>query len=406
MVLRFLTRFMLIILVIILLLGIPGYVYYTLTLYKPKTVQKGYLALTRASVLVGENLNSFMDSTILIKDGVIVKVGNSSDITIPEGAATLDMNGCTVMPGLIDMHVHLSSYEHQVNKVLNFLSMPKMLADLVRFTPDKRQALLKNGVTSVCSLGDEYKWIMDLKKQIRDGVLEGPRIFAAGPVFTIPGSHTTDVLGADPESVRLPSTPEEAQRMVRELAHNDEPIDLIKVVQDRGDRQHALHPVAHDILHAIVNEAHNHSLPVVARWGTEEDLQDVLDAGVDSLQHLEDHTGDINNLWPDNILKLILNHNMPRIVVGTYAGMPGAFFGDGIHHEMEKLVESGLTPREALKAATSGAAKVLRTDYIGTIGVGQVADLIVIDGNPLKNIKDTRNIVMVLRDGRIVVDQL
>jgi enamidase len=95
-----------------------------------------------------------------------------------------------------------------------------------------------------------------------------------------------------------------------------------------------------------------------------------------------------------------------RVVVGSDAGMPGVRFGPGVHRELELLVESGLTPQEALKAATSQAAHVLRTDQIGAIETGRAADLVVVDGDPLQRIQGTQNVVMVFRDGRLVVDRL
>jgi imidazolonepropionase-like amidohydrolase len=93
-----------------------------------------------------------------------------------------------------------------------------------------------------------------------------------------------------------------------------------------------------------------------------------------------------------------------RVVVGSDAGMPGVAFGGGVHRELQLLVNSGLTPREALRAATSEAARVLGTDDIGVIEPGRAADLVVVGGNPRRQIRAVEDIVMVLRDGRIVVD--
>lgn len=93
------------------------------------------------------------------------------------------------------------------------------------------------------------------------------------------------------------------------------------------------------------------------------------------------------------------------VVVGSDAGMPGVRFGTGVHREMGLLVESGLSPLEVLKGATSQAATVLATDQIGAIEAGKAADLVVIDGDPLDDIGAIREVVMVFRDGRLVVDR-
>jgi enamidase len=94
-----------------------------------------------------------------------------------------------------------------------------------------------------------------------------------------------------------------------------------------------------------------------------------------------------------------------RVVVGSDAGMPGVPFGAGVHRELELLVESGLTPQQALKGATSESAKVLRSHQIGAIAPGRVADLVAVIGDPLQDIKAVRAVVMVFRDGRLVVDR-
>lgn len=235
--------------------------------------------------------------------------------------------------------------------------------------------------------------------------------------------------------VRLPDTPNEARRAVRELARGDDRVDVIKVVQERGRPDFPMEPIRPDVLRAIVDEAHAHGLAVTAHWGTLEDLEDVLAAGVDGLQHLESR-GALEG-WPEETLDRLVKRDVPisptlavtevvlppkithqlrrrvgefhaaggRVVVGSDAGMPGVPFGASVHREMELLVESGLTPREALEAATSEAAEVLQTDRLGAIEPGRTADLVVVDGNPLQDIQAARNVVMVFRAGRRVVDR-
>jgi len=428
------ARIVLYVILLVIILAAVGYAFYATTLYKSGTPQEGYLALTGATVLFGEDLEARDNTTVLIHNGLIIQVEDDDEIDIPSEATVLDLSGYTLMPGLIDMHVHMGSQEREVGQNLGPLSMPKLVIDWMRFFLDHRRALLSHGVTSVRSLGDEYTWIMDLRRQLEDGTLEGPRLFAAGPIFTTLGGHPIATFGADPASdmVRVPATPEEARNAVRDLASGDNKVDLIKVVQDRGSpERRSLEPIVSEILSAIVAEAHEHDLPVIAHWGTLEDLKDVLTAGVDGLEHLEAR-GALEG-WPEEILELLVERAIPlsptltvtdvviplqvhqqlrqrlkefhvaggRVVVGTDAGMPGVFFGASVHRELELLVASGLTPQEALKAATSEAAKALRIDYIGAIVPERAADLVVVDGNPIQEIRDTRNVVMVLRDGRI-----
>jgi enamidase len=340
------------------------------------------------------------------------------------------------MPALIDMHVHLGPQTYKANEEPGILEMPKLVFDWVRFYPDTRRAFLENGVTTVRDLGNEHGWIMELRQQLQDGSLEGPRLFAAGPVFTTLGGHPVATFGVDPasDSVRLPKTPEEARSAVRELASGEDRVDLIKVVQERGRPGRGLEPIAPEILDAIVTEAHEQGLAVTAHWGSLEDLEDVIAAGVDGLEHVEARA--VLDGWPEGVLDRLLERNAPiaptlavadaalppqissqlrlrvgelyaaggRIIVGSDAPINGVLFGAGVHRELELLVDCGLTPKEALRAATSESARALRTGYIGAIEPGRSADLLVVDGDPLQDIKDAQNVVMVFRDGRRVVD--
>jgi enamidase len=413
------------------------FICYNATLYTIGAAQEGYLALTNATVLEGEDLEPINRAAVLIKDGTIIEVGEEGNIDIPPEAKVLDLTGYTLMPGLIDMHVHLGPQTYKANEEPDLLTMPKLVFDWVRFYPDTRRAFLENGVTTVRDLGNEYGWIMVLRRQLRDGALEGPRLFAAGPIFTTPGGHPVATFGVDPasDSVRLPSTPEEARLVVRELADGDDRVDLIKVVQERGRPGRGLEPIAPEVLDAIVTEAHDQGLPVTAHWGSLEDLEDVIAAGVDGLEHVEARA--VLDGWPDGVLDMLVERNIPItptravtdaalpsqissqlrlrvgelyaaggwIVVGSDAPINGVPFGAGVHRELQLLVESGLAPQEALRTATSEAARALRTGSIGAIEPGRAADLLAVDGDPLQDIKDAQNVVMVFRDGRRVVNR-
>lgn len=418
-------------------LAIAAIAYYLTTRYAAGDPHEGHLALTGATALVGPDLVPRSGATVLIRGGTIVEVGDDGAVDIPPGATVRDLSGSTLMPGLIDLHVHLGSPQLERGEDVGMVQMPRIILDTMRHAPDARRAYLHHGVTTVRSLGDEYAWIMELRQMLADGELEGPRLFAAGPLFTTPGGHPVVTIGVEPESdtVRLPSSPDEARRMVRELVA-DGGVDVIKVVQERGSRRFALDPLAPDVLRAIVDEAHGHDIPVSAHWGTLDDLEEVLAAGVDDLQHLEAR-GTLDG-WPEELLDSLVERRIPlaptlavsevalpsqihqrlreqvatfhaaggRVVVGSDAGVPGVRFGAGVHRELELLVDSGLSPREALRAATSEAALVLGADHIGAIVPGRAADLVVVDGDPLENIEAIRDVVVVLRDGRVVVDHL
>jgi imidazolonepropionase-like amidohydrolase len=419
------------------LLIIAATAFYTLTIYPAGPAHQGYTVLTRATVLVGENLEPRTNSTVVIKDGQIMEIGATDVVRVPSEASVFDVGGCVVLPGLIDLHVHLGSPALKRGQKPGLLAMPKLILDWMRYFPDRRRALLEHGVTTVRSLGDDYEWVTEFRKMIRDHELEGPNIFVAGPLFTTTNGHPVTTLGVDPESggIRVPSTPEGARRAVRALAVGERAVDLIKVVQERGRGDGSLAPLKPEVLRAIVAEAHSHGLPVTAHWGTPEDLQDVLDAGVDSLEHLEPRG--VPAGWPTETLEIMVKRGLPLsptlivtdtvispavmerlqtrvreyhtaggpVTVGSDAGMPSVAFGAGVHRELELLVASGLKPREALRGATSESARVLKSERVGVIAPKRIADLLVVSSNPLEDISALRRIMMVFREGRVVVDR-
>src|SRR5699024_12627147 len=107
------------------------------------------------------------------------------DVEIPDAATVIDRQGRTLLPGLIDMHVHLGTPGTGARSELQIVA--RSIIDGVRHAPDQRRAMLEHGVTSFRSLGDDPAWILELRGLVADGTLEGPRVFAAGPLFTSPG---------------------------------------------------------------------------------------------------------------------------------------------------------------------------------------------------------------------------
>lgn len=428
---RRLGKVLMYVLIAVVILIAGGIVAYQTTLYRATSPHQGNLALTGATVLVGDDLEPQANATVLIEDGVIVAIGPQVDV--PSSATVIDLSGATVLPGLMDLHVHLGS-AREPGENIGPLQMPGVIFDSMRFNPDNRRAFLEAGVTTIRSLGNEHIWVTDLRAKVQDGDLEGPRVYAAGPVFTTLGGHPVVTIfgGKVVGDTQVPASPKEAREAVRRLATGSRAVDVVKVIQDRGRAGRPLAPIDPAILAAIVDEAHEHALPVTAHWGTAQDLAEVLAAGVDGLEHV----GRLPDGWPDGLLDTIVSGSVPvaptlavtevgappdglsqmqrnvsalheaggHIVVGSDAGMPGVPFGGGVRRELELLVDSGLTPHDALRAATTDAAAALGTTAFGAIEPGRAADILVVDGDPLAAISDIRNVVLVLRDGRQVVD--
>lgn len=425
--------------ILLLIVGLAVFVFSTR--YTAGPAQEAPLALTGATVLVGTDLEPQDDVTVLVVDGIIDEVGPTDAVEVPVDAEVVDLSGATLLPGLIDLHVHIDTPQLEFGEDLSWTAIPGIVVDAVRHHPNERRDMLEHGVTAFRSLGHDPTMVSEMRQLVTDGELEGPRVFAAGALFTTRGGHPVVTIhdGEVVAGIEAPETPEEARAAVRPLVSGDDPFDVIKIVQERGmEGDLELDPLPRDVLDAIVEEAHAHDVPVVAHWGALEDLEDVLAAGVDGLEHLQ-LRGTMLDGWPDEVLQTIVERELAlgptlavmepsladeqetrariqqrllelheaggQIVVSSDAPMNGVGFGSGVHDELELLVEAGLTPGDALRAATSRAAVALRSDEIGVVEPGRAADLLAVSGDPLDDISAIRDVAGVWRDGRQVVDQ-
>ncbi|GAA1224494.1 hypothetical protein GCM10009676_02570 [Prauserella halophila] len=236
--------------------------------------------------------------------------------------------------------------------------------------------------------------------------------------------------------VRVPTSPEHGREQVAAVAGGSDrhdPVDVVKVVQDRGDpARRALEPMAPAVLTAVADEAHRHGVPVVAHWGTPADLAELLEAGVDHLQHLEPR-GPLDG-WPSGVLETMVARGItlaPTLAVteplfdddtartirrrvldvheaggtllaGSDTGMPGVAPGRGLLREIELLAACGLTAREALRTATTAPAAALDLEDAGVLSPGAVADLVAVRGDPLTEVGALRRVGLVLCRGVVV----
>lgn len=406
-------------------------IWYEMTSYRPADTDPSPTLLTGATVLTGPDLTPEENTEVLIEDGRITALGPDLADTIAEEVEIRDLSGMTLMPGLIDLHVHLGLEMEQDAGPPGALDYPGLIAEYARYLPQARHDLLAAGVTTVRDLGNEEPFIFELRAGVDDGSLEGPRVLAAGQVFTTAGGHPVQTVhGGDLEASPslTPETPEQARAEVRRLA--GEGADLIKVIQERGSGGYQLDPIPVDILSAIVEEAHAHDLRVAAHWGRLDDLAEVRTAGVDELVHLESR--DLLDGWPPGLLAELSGSDVPvtastvvalaghppelrekliqlaaefhesggTLLAGSDAGMPGVGFGSGLHGELAILVEAGLSPTQALQAATTAAARHLERPDLGEIREGALADLIAVEGRPHVDIAELEQIHLVLREGR------
>ena len=407
------------------------------------------VVLKNATLIDGTGRAPMKDVTVAVTGNRIASVGTGDDA--PAGATVIDLKGLTVMPGLIDCHIHLGGFviddpDWQFSALSFAPSFASFLWDYFRDFAKRRRLALDNGLTSFRSAGDNHPHILRLRDRIASGSLRGPRIFAPGPIFTAPGGHPAGTIYRRNRYVvehatRQVSEPSAARDEVRKLA--EEGVDCIKAIycdQNLMDLENRLPKLAPDVLAAIIDEAHRHGLRTMIHTGNPDDTRDAVRAGTDSIEH-GILPGTDATAFPEDTLSMMADSGafyVPTLAIawanrqkfpelfaaakdavrrvheagvpvalGTDSGTPGVVIGKGVHLELGLLVESGLTPMDAIAAGTRNAAGNLgRETDLGTLEPGKLADMVVVPGDPAGDITRTSDVRLVMKDGNIEVNRL
>ena len=222
---------------------------------------------------------------VLVRNGKIAEVyeGNFPDAK-SLNALPLDAAGKTVLPGLIDVHVHLGASGGFYDDMSKFNPRQSAERELASY--------LYCGVTAVRSLGDALDMMLELRRPFASGEKLGTELFFAGPLFTTEGGHGTEYAKYLPEMqraaflpqfVRLPKTQEEARKQVDELAAQH--VDVIKGILEAGVPAYSFNRMNLDVLRAVVDEAHAKDLPVAIHTGDSKDVADAVSLGANSVEH-------------------------------------------------------------------------------------------------------------------------
>jgi imidazolonepropionase-like amidohydrolase len=391
------------------------------------------------------------NSAFVVENNQFGQVGRQGEVPLPAGGTRVDLAGKTVMPALVDAHVHMG-YRKGLDFSQNNYTRENLTDILNRFA--------YYGVAAVLEAGTSRS---DLVYEMRANPLPGSALFrTAGRGFGMPNAGPG---GAMRDSAYGVTAEDEARADVQELAARK--VDLIKIwVDDRAGTVEKLHP---NLYRAIIDEAHKHNIKVFAHITNLTDAKDLLRAGLDGFAHmvrdrdidaemlalLKDRPNTFfqQTLWgerlslytekpawvdepivretfsPEEIRLLGQTFAQPenpnvraqgatnlrniaqlraagaRLVLGTDTGgvTGGQYFGLGSHIELELLVtKGGLTAMEAILAGTRNSAEILRLNQLGVVAAGKSADFIVLNANPLDNIANTRKIDKVYLRGAAV----
>jgi len=380
------------------------------------------------------------DTAIGISGDRICTVGSPSPQPIAE--VTIDAGGFTVLPGLIDSHVHLFPMGSSAG-IDNDAALEKFIRDKL---PLRLRDYLERGVTTVFSVGDAWPAVRDLRQRLDAGEISGPRLFMTGPILTAPGGYPAATICAGSSWCRSRLTVElrdetHARRTVIELAAAG--VDAIKVVYDDARAE----KLDLNLIRIVTGEAHALGLPVVVHTTKVPDALEVAELGADVLAHLPSG-GAIDR---DSATQLQQRGVIILSTAGVYApvrgtggeqrtvfglrygppfdrfhaqgltnaralmeqGVPLAF-GSGtamfvpsksLDGELAALSQVPFTPSQLIDAMTINAARALGKEAdLGRINVGNRADLVLVNTSSDHDIASA-DVVMVIKDGRIVVDR-
>ena len=408
-----------------------------------------HIILRASKMIDGTGHDPVDDPVVIIKGKTIQKVGIPGDVDPSEyqDAREIRLDGCTLLPGLIDSHVHLAlgtggGYDAMMEESDG--------VQLITGVINAREAL-HAGVTTVKEAGVRNRVAFDLKTAMEEGLIEAPRLVVCGRPITVPGGHFHFCNDNEAGSV------EEARQRVNQLA--GEGADFIKIMASGGGTRGTSNREAsfnEEMLKTIVDEAHRLGKITSAHCEAYESVGNAARAGVDVLEHCGFIMPDGSRGFDEETVKIMAekglyydptiqtgsqlrddlkaekdaglsladddetalknaeykirrkSENLMRMIgmdVKVVAGSDGIGLGNSARliRAMEIMVDAGMTPMEVITAATYDGARALKLEHsFGSIQKGLFADIIAVGGDPSKDIAALRGPIMVMQEGNVV----
>ena len=392
----------------------------------------------------GENSVPSLEMSIVIEGSKIesIEVGF---ITPDSDDKYIDLSGYTVLPGLIDMHVHLGS-EYNKNSFQEKITLNA--GDYAIRAVANAEKTLKAGFTTVRNLGDSDGVTISLRNAIKKGIVSGPRIFSSGTTIASSGGHGDSTnslnksLTSDPGPARgIVNNVDDASKAVR--YRYKEGADLIKITATGGvlsNAKHSQNPqLTEEEITRIVNIANDYGFKVAAHAHGAEGIKRAVRSGVHSIEH-----GSLMDVEGMKLMRERGTYYVPTIIAGLWvsekakekdffpelvrpkaaeigpkikdtfgrayqAGVKIAFGTDtGVSEhgknaaEFRHMVEAGMPPMKAIQSATLEAAKLLGEQHnLGSLIRGKTADIIAVSGNPLEDISILEEVDFVMKEGEV-----
>lgn len=389
-------------------------------------------AITGGLIINGKGDTPIPNGLILVDGNRIKAVGSQDDLSIPSGAEVVDLGTSTLLPGLIDTHVHLVMNAR--DDCVTSLARKSAVESVVEAAANARLAL-RGGVTTVRDCADVFGVTLTLKRAIDAGELDGPRILACGLPITTTAGHL-HYMGISADST------EEVLKAVRTVVTMG--VDWVKVCATGGgltpDSNVRRAQYSAETLTALVRDAHRLGRKVAAHAHGTEGILNCAVAGTDSIEHCSWIDEEEGHRYDEDAVELIrkkglfVSHTITgprtgspeelealrnselgeryallkrtmeegvRMVISSDAGVPDTRFEDFGGGLVIAVKCCGFSPMGSIIASTSRAAEMLgMADRIGSLEPGKFADILAVDGDPLQDIGAIRRIVGVFKDGR------
>ena len=404
--------------------------------------QEKPIAIIHARIIDGIGEPPTEDGAVILRGSRIEYAGAYAAAAVPRDAQVIDAKGKSVLPGLADMHVHLQGGWDGIS--VDLLGYQRYF-----------NAMLYSGITTLLDTGNYQPWILQLRQEVASGRLLGPRIYCTGAMIDASDPAWPDLAYALTSRAQIP---EFVQRDKRAK------VDLIKGYANLSDRMLGkLVQEAHkEKIRVVIDQWERNGSPDLVRTGIDgfahaptrkmpaDDIQLIHDREMFVITTLvvEEYSGRrrladlrfldqpliaettppwfLAELRAEATRKLSeaeqkdaeksaagfdeMKRNVKKltdagvlVAAGTDAPYPGVFQGEAIHHEMELLVEAGMTPLEAIRMATYNASQIMHAEQEwGSLQAGRLANLMIVSGNPAVRITDSRKIDLVILNGKIL----